>query len=114
MNQRDPTAVDDLVAADYTGGGYGWPGNRDSLRAFYAEQAATRPDWTITVQETVELDDAVVVLARAGGHVVEDGGWRRRDVEWLAAYRVRDGRIREIRILSLVSLPSADSAGSQA
>ena len=66
------------------------------------------------MQETVELADVVVVRAHAGGHVVEDGESRRRDVEWLASYRVRDGRIREIRILALVPTPRSESPGSQA
>ena len=56
------------------------------------------------MQETVELGDAVVVRARAGGHVVDGGGVVRKDVEWLALYRVSDGTIREIQVLSLVQV----------
>ena len=90
------------MAPDYTGGGHGWPADRESLRAFYLDQARTRPDWHISVQETVELGDVVVVRARAGGHV--EGEALRRDLQWLAYYRVTDGRICEIRVLSLVSV----------
>ena len=97
VNRRDLTAVDDLVSADYRGSGHGWPGDVDALKGFYARQAAERPDWRIDVRETVEAGEWVAVRALAGGTV--DG--RRRDVEWLATYRVRDGRISEIHILAL-------------
>jgi ketosteroid isomerase-like protein len=101
VNQRDLSAVDDLVAADYTGGGYGWPPDLDRLRAFYADQMRDRPDWSISIQETVESGDVVVVRACAGGTVNVDGRALRRDLEWLASYRVVNGRISEIRVLSL-------------
>ena len=89
--------MDELVSAGYRGSGHGWPEDLAALRRFYAAQAETRPDWSIAVQETVEVGEWVAVRALAGG---TDHG-RRRDVEWLAAYRVCEGRIAEIRVLAL-------------
>jgi hypothetical protein len=104
VNRRDITAVDELVAPDYTGGGLGWPVDREQLRRFYQDQVRERPDWHIDVQETVEVGDTVVVRARAGGTVVEEIP-RRKYLEWLAHYRIEEGLIREIRLLSVVPHP---------
>jgi SnoaL-like domain len=107
VNQRDVTAVDELVAADYQGFGHGWPADVDALRQFYIRQAAFRPDWRIDVQETMELHDVVVVRAHAGGSVSHDAAGAplevpyRRHVEWLTAYRLRNGSITEIRLLAM-------------
>src|ERR1043165_1190327 len=96
VNQRDVTAVDEMVAPDYAGGGYGWPQTLAELRAFYEWQAATRPDWHIDVQETVAAGDCVVVRAEASGTVAEDERGQplaapmASHVEWLAAYWVSD------------------------
>jgi len=54
VNERDSTAVDDMVSADYLGSGPVWPSDRDGLRAIYQSQATPRPDWHIDVRETVE------------------------------------------------------------
>lgn len=102
VNDRNLSAVDELIAQDYRGSGEGWPQTVGELRAFYAEQARARPDWHIDVQETVELGEVVVVRARAGGTVLDGGTPRVKRLEWLASYRVRDGLIREINLLSLV------------
>ena len=108
VNQRDVSAVDDLVALDYVGSGHGWPQDREALRRFYVEQARDRPDWRIDVQSSLELGDSVVVRAHAGGTVQVDGVAARKDLEWLTRYRVSEGRIREIHVLALV--PRADGA----
>lgn len=97
VNRRELEAVDELVSEGYRGSGHGWPEDLGALRRFYAAQAEARPDWAIDVQATIEVGEWVAVRALAGG---TDGG-RRRDVEWLAAYRVREGRIAEIRVLAL-------------
>ena len=102
VNEQDLSGVEELVSPAYTGAGPGWPTSREALRQFYAEQSVERPDWRIDVDATLELGDVVVVRARAGGTVTADGSTRRRDVEWLAAYRVEQHQIREIRLLSLV------------
>lgn len=94
VNRRDVSAVDDLVAPGYRGGGSGWPATRDDLRRFYADQARERPDWRIDVQETVQVGDSVVVRAHAGDAT--------RQVEWLAHYRIAEGTLREITVLALV------------
>ena len=97
VNGHDLGAVDELVDPAYRGSGHGWPEDVASLRAFYAWQHQERPDWRIEVQETVELGDSVAVRATAGG----TAGGARRDVEWLATYRIKAGRILEIRVLAL-------------
>ena len=107
VNRRDLTAVGDLVAADYRGLGHGWPADLDALRQFYIRQAELRPDWRIEVQETLEVNDVVAVRAYAGGSVSHDANGSllatpyRKDVEWLATYRIRDGRIKEIIFLTV-------------
>ena len=94
-----------MVDRDYEGGGYGWPADVASLRAFYAWQAESRPDWKIDVEQTVELGDCVVVRARGHGTVVESEGIAssktHKSVEWMTAYRVRNGRIINIEVLAL-------------
>ncbi len=103
VNRQETGAVDELVSSDYRGDGYGWPADREALRAFYTQQAHVRPDWRIDVQETVETGEWVAVRAFAGGTVVgDDGASRRQDLEWLTAYRVVDGMVVETRILSLL------------
>jgi hypothetical protein len=107
VNERDLSAVDELVSADYRGGGFGWPEDVTALRDFYRWQAASRPDWAIEVQETVEVDGCVVVRAFAGGTITDDEHGRplaapaQRAVEWLAMYRLAAGQITEIRVLEL-------------
>ena len=107
VNQRDLSAVDDMIAADYTGGGHGWPETLAELRDFYEWQATSRPDWHIEVQKTVAVGDCVVVRAEASGTVTEFERGRplaaptARHVEWLAAYWVSHQRIRRIQVLSL-------------
>ena len=96
VNDRDVSAVDELVAPEYAGGGHGWPEDRDALRAFYTRQARDRPDWQIRVLQTVEVGSSVVVRAHAGALGA------RPALTWLAHYRVVDGRIREIQVLSVV------------
>lgn len=104
VNQRDVTAVDELVARDYRGGGHGWPATFAALRQFYVTQALERPDWRIDVQDTIEVGEVVVVHALAGGTVTDEGVPRDRRVEWLACYRVADGLIREIDVIELVDV----------
>jgi hypothetical protein len=107
VNGRDAGAVDELVAADYSGGGHGWPATRPDLQAFYEWQARTRPDWHIDVQQTIEVDDCVVVRAYAQGTISQDEQGRplaapqASAVEWLAAYRLANGRISRIDVLAL-------------
>lgn len=107
VNRRDPAAVDELVSVDYTGGGHGWPSTLPELRAFYEWQAHTRPDWHIEVQETIEVDDCVVVRAFAGGTISKDeqgiplAAPKASAVEWVAAYRLADGQITRIDVLAL-------------
>ena len=107
VNARDVTAVDELVALDYVGSGHGWAPDREKLRAFYTWQASYRPDWHIDVQETVEVGDWVTVRAYAGGTVAYDeadhplGTPYRRDIEWLAAFRVLDEQLVETQFLTV-------------
>src|SRR3954451_9385171 len=109
VNRRDVSAVDDMVAPEYSGSGHGWPQTLTELRAFYDWQASTRPDWYIDVQETVAVGNCVVVRAEASGTVTEDERGRplaapaASHVEWLSAYWVSDDRIRQIQVLSLAS-----------
>jgi hypothetical protein len=106
VNERDLGAVDMLVSPDFRGSGYGWPPDLDGLRRLYVEQAEYRPDWHITVEETMEVGEWVAVRATAGGSDVRDpevGGVRpRRRLEWLAVFRVVDDRLVETRIVSLL------------
>lgn len=104
VNRRDTSGVAEMVADDYRGSGLGWPATRDELLAFYDDQARSRPDWHIDVQATVELGDSVVVRAHAHGTVTDDGRQAVRRLEWLTHYRLRDGRISEINVLTLVPL----------
>ena len=69
VNSKDVAAVDDLVSPDYVGSGHGWAPDRVTLREFYAWQAQSRPDWRITVQESIEVGDWVAVRAHASGTV---------------------------------------------
>jgi predicted SnoaL-like aldol condensation-catalyzing enzyme len=114
VNQQDLSDLDQLVASDYRGDGYGWPATRSELRDFYVAQSRARPDWRIDIQSTFEVGDCVVVHAQAGGTVVEDEHAEPlkapigRQVEWLAAYWLRDAHIARIEILALV--PRADPA----
>lgn len=121
VNQRDLSAVDDLVSPEYLGSGHGWPHDLAALREFYAWQATARPDWSIDVQETVEVGDCVVVRAHAGGTIAGDEHGRplaaptHRAVEWLAMYRIEQARIVEIRVLALRDRAGADeSRGARA
>ena len=102
VNQRDLTALDDMVSSDYVGSGPDWPTQIDELRQFYVDQMHDRPDWHIDVQGTVELGDSVVARAKASGTVAVDGRPRRKRLEWLAYYRVVDRRITEINVLAVV------------
>jgi len=104
VNQRDLTAVDDMVSSEYRGSGPEWATDIDELREFYVDQMRNRPDWRIEVQGSVELGDSVVVRALAGGTVTVDGVSRRKNLEWLSHYRVLDRRITEINILSIKPL----------
>lgn len=104
VNQRDVTAVEEMVSPDYVGRGPEWAADIEELRQFYLAQARDRPDWHIEVQDSIELGDSVVVRAVAGGAVMVDGVIRRKTLEWLTHYRVVDGRIAEINILSVVQL----------
>jgi SnoaL-like domain len=104
VNQRDLTAVDDMVSWDYVGSGPEWPTHIDELRRFYVDQMHDRPDWHIDVQGTVELGDSVVARAQASGTVAVDGRPRRKRLEWLTHYRVVDRRITEINVLAIVPL----------
>ena len=104
VNNRDLSGVDELVSPDYTGSGQGWPAAFDSLRQFYALQAVERPDWHIHVDATLELADIVVVRAHAGGSLKAGGEMQRKDVEWLASYRVDHQLVREISLLAFVEL----------
>ena len=107
VNDRDVSAVDELVSPEYVGSGHGWAPDRDKLREFYTWQACTRPDWHIDVQETVEVSDWVAVRAHGGGTVTHDEAGQalqtpyRSAVEWLAAFRLVDGRLVETRFLSV-------------
>jgi hypothetical protein len=107
VNRQEISALDELVSADYRGGGHGWPRDGTALRAFYRWQAEARPDWSINVQETVEVGDCVVVRAFAGGTIADDEQGRplaaptQRMVEWLAMYRIEAQRIFEIQVLAL-------------
>ncbi|BEP12458.1 hypothetical protein acdb102_07690 [Acidothermaceae bacterium B102] len=109
VNERDVSAVDELVADDYTGSGNGWPGSKPELRAFYAWQSATRPDWHIDVQDLIEVGECVVVRAHARGTIANDEQGRPLAaphvgaVEWLAAYRLADGLIARIDLLAVRS-----------
>jgi hypothetical protein len=67
VNQHDMSAVDEMVSPGFTGGGYGWADNVDSLREFYERQNRLRPDWRIDIQETTEVGEWVAVRALAGG-----------------------------------------------
>ena len=114
VNTRDLTAVDDLVSPSYRGRGYGWPEDVDALRAFYRWQAGSRPDWTIDVQQTVEVAGCVVVRAYAGGTIADDEQGRplaaptQHAVEWMAMYRIENCLITEIEVLALRERPKAD------
>ena len=109
VNERNLSAVDELVADDYSGSGNGWPVSKPELRAFYAWQAASRPDWHIDVQDLIKVDDCVVVRAHAGGTITNDelgrplAAPRTGAVEWLAAYRLADGLIARIDLLAVRS-----------
>jgi hypothetical protein len=103
VNRQDLTAVDELVSLDYRGNGPDWTATTiEQLRQFYIDQYRDRPDWHIDVQETVELGDDVVVRAVAGGMVTIDGMNRRKRLEWMTHYRLKDGLISETHILSVV------------
>ena len=110
VNRRDLSGVDDLVDAAYRGSGDGWPATITALRAFYEEQARRRPDWRIDVRQTVELHDTVVVRAHAHGTSLDgDGRTTPLAFDWLARYRLHDGKIVEIDVLAL--LPAAVAPG---
>jgi predicted SnoaL-like aldol condensation-catalyzing enzyme len=104
VNQRDLTAVDELVARDYRGSGPGWPTTIGALRQFYEDQMRDRPDWHIHVREAIELGDSVVLRAHASGTAIDGGVARPRAVEWMTHYRFGDGRIREINVLAVVNV----------
>lgn len=108
VNQHDTSAFDDMVSPSYSGGGHGWAENIEALRAFYDRQHRLRPDWHIDVQGTTEVGEWVAVRAIAGGNEAynEDGSPQSppflTSVEWLAIFRVVEGRITETRIISVV------------
>ena len=107
VNRRDISALDELVSVDYRGGGHGWPGDVTALRTFYRWQAQVRPDWSISVQDSIEVGGCVVLRAFAGGTIADEEQGRplaaptQRAVEWLAMYRVEDERILEIQVLEV-------------
>lgn len=100
VHQHDPSAVDEYVAPGFTG--HGFAPDRDALKAFYAFQARTAPDWRIDVEDVVEQGDRVAVRAHAYGHrTVSPAGEPyaepvRREVEWIAIYRFEAGLIAEM------------------
>lgn len=106
VNDRDVSAVDELVSPDYVGSGHGWAPDREKLRAFYTWQAHYRPDWHIDIQAALEVGDWVAVQAHAGGTVAHDEAGQplvtphQRSVEWLTAFRVVDGQLAETLFLS--------------
>jgi len=104
VNRQDLTALDEMVSPQYTSRGPEWATTLDELRQFYIDQIRDRPDWHIDIQETVEVDDSVIVRAFAGGTVLVDGIARRRRLEWLTHYRVVGQRITEINVLAFVPL----------
>jgi predicted SnoaL-like aldol condensation-catalyzing enzyme len=107
VNDRDVSAVDELVSPGYVGSGHGWAPDREKLRAFYVWQADYRPDWHIDIQAAIEVGDWVAVRAHAGGTVAHDEAGQpletphQRAIEWLAAFRVADGQLAETRFLSI-------------
>lgn len=107
VNQKDITAVDEMVSPHYRGSGHRWPKDLPALRGFYEHQYRYRPDWQIHIQQTIELADSVVARARAGGVVSVGEATERRAVEWLAHYKLDDGRITEINVLEVVDVRGA-------
>ena len=110
VNQRDLTALDEMVSPDFVGTGSEWASDIGELRRFYESQMHERPDWHIDVHSTLEVGDSVVVRAEAGGRVTGDGKQSHRRIEWLTHYRVVDGLITEINVLSFVALSPDERA----
>lgn len=108
VNHRDLTALDEMVSPAYVGSGPEWATDIGELRRFYEDQMRDRPDWHIEVQSTLELGDSVVVRAQAGGTVMVAGKQSHRRLDWLTHYRVADGLITEINILSFVPQPTSE------
>jgi hypothetical protein len=108
VNERDITAIEDMVSPGYQGSGRDWPPDLASLREFYQWQARMRPDWRVEVQETIEVGEWVAVRALAGGTVAHDDPGKpvaasvRMVLEWLTLYHVVDRKIAEIRVIAVV------------
>lgn len=100
VHDHDPSAVDDLVAPDFTG--HGFAPDREALRAFYEWQARSAPDWRIDVVDLVEGADRVAVRAHAHGTRTESAPGvpypepLHRELEWIAIYRFANDRIAEL------------------
>lgn len=100
VHQHDSSVVDELVSPDFRG--HGFASDRESLRAFYDWQSRIAPDWRIDVEDLVEDGDRVAVRAHAYGARAESAPGVpypepvRRELEWIAIYRIAGGLITEL------------------
>jgi predicted ester cyclase len=107
-NGGDLALVDDLMAPDYVW--HGGPTTRDELKQFIAWQRASAPDWRIAIQDMVAEGDRVAVRATARGTRTEESVGipfpepRYMELTWIAIYRIEDGRIAEVWVVTQVEV----------
>jgi predicted ester cyclase len=107
-NEGKIALVDDLMAPDYVW--HGGPTTRDELKQFIAWQRASAPDWRISIQDIVAEGDRVAVRATAKGIRTEEAvdipfpEPRYMELTWIAVYRIEDGRIAEVWVVTQVEM----------
>jgi predicted ester cyclase len=95
--------VDELFDQDFVS--HGWLASergREAVKTFAARQRQEAPDWRITIHDVIAEDDRVVVRATGSGTrtvandiVGEDLVGRKVALDWIAIYRIAEGRIAE-------------------
>ncbi len=102
INRRDWAALDDLVAADFVRHSNAAPGidSRDDLKRYLRNELATFPDAHESLEDVVAEGDRVAVRHLFRGTQIGPMGphppsGRCMTAEYLAIYRLADGRIVE-------------------
>ena len=75
----------------YRGSAGAWRGKQAVAQEFFAVAGPEWQSWTISVEQTVEAQDAVIVEGRYTGLYKPTG--RRMDVQVCHVWRFRDGRV---------------------
>jgi predicted SnoaL-like aldol condensation-catalyzing enzyme len=103
LNAGALATVDELFDQGFVS--HGWRATdigREAVKRFATSQRAEAPDWRITIHDVVGEGDRVAVRATGSGIrtvaneiVGEELVGRKVAIDWIAIYRVAEGRIAE-------------------